>query len=104
MIMNVAVRCAKHSPIFGHIASSHTECRRCSRSIDAMPATVSLIIGLARSHAGFVSAPPGSGGTTFTGMRASLSRLLKPCCPSAVTLSWVDICGAAAIVRLRRSR
>ena len=28
MIMKVAVRCAKHSPMFGHIASSQTECSR----------------------------------------------------------------------------
>ncbi len=33
MIMNVAVPLLKHSPMFGHEASSHTVCRRCSRRI-----------------------------------------------------------------------
>jgi hypothetical protein len=87
MIMNVAVRCAKHSPMFGHIASSQTECNRCSRSVAAMPATVSLIIGRACSQGGFGSTVPLSAGTIFTGMRASLSRLRLPCWPSAVRLS-----------------
>jgi len=31
MIMNVAVPLPKHSPMFGHEASSHTVCRLCSR-------------------------------------------------------------------------
>ena len=31
-IMNVAVPAPQHSPIFGHLASSHTVLRRCSRT------------------------------------------------------------------------
>ena len=33
MIMNVAVPLPKHSPMFGHDASSHTVCSLCSRRI-----------------------------------------------------------------------
>ena len=33
MIMNVAVPLPKHSPMFGHEASSHTECSLCSRNL-----------------------------------------------------------------------
>ena len=33
MIMNVAVPLPKHSPMFGHEASSHTVCSLCSRRI-----------------------------------------------------------------------
>ncbi|WP_372460582.1 hypothetical protein [Paraburkholderia unamae] len=41
--------------------------------------------GRARSQGGFgKTAPLPAGGTIFTGMRASFSRLRRPCCPSAV--------------------
>ena len=56
------------------------------RRIAAMPATVSLIIGLACSHGGFGKTSARAGGTTFTGIRASLSRLRATrtrSCPSA---------------------
>ena len=62
-----------------------------------MPATVSLIIGRACSQGGLGKTSPLAGGTTFTGIRASLSPLRLPCWPSAVTAVTPAPCRAASI-------
>src|SRR4051812_16843624 len=67
-IMNVAVPLPKHSPMFGHEASSHTVCRFCARRMRLMSwKRESGIAARTRIHAGFASA---SRGTILMGMRA----------------------------------
>src|SRR5512134_709178 len=56
MIMKVAVPPAKHSPRFGQDASSHTVCRRFSRSTPLSRPTAGLAGERARIHGGLRSA------------------------------------------------
>ena len=55
MIMNVAVPLLKHSPMFGHDASSHTVCRRWSRRIFLISLKRGLDDARTRIHSGLGS-------------------------------------------------
>src|SRR3989344_40153 len=70
MIMNVAVPPPKHSPRFGHEASSHTVFSWCSRSSRLSRPTSGCVGARARIQVGLRS---GVCGTTLIGMRATLS-------------------------------
>ena len=54
--MNVAVPLPKHSPMFGHEASSHTVCRPCSRSVCLTALKVSLCDTRTRIQLGLTKA------------------------------------------------
>ena len=69
--MNVAVPCEKHSPRFGHDASSHTVTRRCSRRRPLSLVTSGPTGARTRIHGGFRGSGP-STGMTLTGLRAVL--------------------------------
>ena len=72
MIMNVAVPLPKHSPIFGHEASSHTVNNSCSRRIFLIsPKRVDEDAAFTRIHSGFFRVSLCS---TLTGMRDTLSN------------------------------
>ena len=58
-IMNVAVPLPKHSPIFGHEASSHTVCSRCSRSTRFMSRNRGACDNRTRIQSGFASIDAG---------------------------------------------
>src|SRR5436190_4865711 len=69
-IMNVAVPLPKHSPMFGHEASSHTVCRLCRRSTSLISWKRELgLAALTRIHAGLGS---GALGTMSGAMRIVL--------------------------------
>ena len=70
MIMNVAVPWLKHSPRFGHEASSHTVCSACARSRFFSRPTSGCVGLFARIHGGL---RVGVCSTTLTGMRATLA-------------------------------
>ncbi len=73
--MNVAVPLPKHSPMFGHEASSHTVCRRCSRRISLISKKRGDEGARTRIHSGLRS---GSAATPpcVLGMRRGLARAL----------------------------
>ncbi|MCY1411612.1 hypothetical protein D9M71_270010 [compost metagenome] len=78
MIMNVAVPPEKHSPRFGHDASSHTLCNLCLRS-KALTRATSGEVGIStRIQSGLRGTS--SVGRIFTGIRATFSapRSLTP--------------------------
>src|SRR5580692_1321407 len=56
--MIVAVPAFQHSPIFGHLASSHTVASRCSRTMSWTARKPSPVGALARSHWGFGNREP----------------------------------------------
>jgi hypothetical protein len=69
--MNVAVPLPKHSPMFGHEASSQTVCSRWSRRMRLMSWKREPTVGaFTRIHSGFRS---GAAGTILIGMRAVLA-------------------------------
>src|SRR5450631_3231597 len=70
MIMNVAVPWPKHSPMFGHEASSQTVCRFASRRIFLISVKRSPPPARTRIHSGLRK---GSDCTTLIGMREVLS-------------------------------
>jgi hypothetical protein len=82
MIKQVAVPWVKHSPRFGHEASSHTVYRRCRRSRGSLSRCTSGLVGaFTRIQAGLRGKRP-STGAIFTGIRAvfsaPFSRLGRP--------------------------
>src|SRR5215813_3796709 len=81
MIMNVAVPFEKHSPMFGHDASSHTVCRLCSRRIFLISPKRGDDGARARIHSGFFRR---SAGTILIGMRAVFA---SPLCLTPAELS-----------------
>ena len=83
MIMNVAVPLPKHSPMFGHDASSHTVCRLCSRRILLISTKRGDDAARTRIHAGFFSA---SAATTLIGMRDVFA---SPLCLTPAALAGV---------------
>ncbi len=98
MIIKVAVPPPKHSPKFGHCASSHTVANLCSRK---MP-LILLISGDAGSLTRIQSGLRGNSrvGITFTGMRATLSapRSFSP----GTTLRGLSLIAITRNVRERR--
>ena len=73
MIMKVAVPWPKHSPMFGHEASSHTVCSFASRRICLISVKRSPPPARTRIHSGLRS---GSAGTTLIGDAGGLERAL----------------------------
>ncbi len=67
MIMNVAVPLLKHSPMFGHDASSHTVCSRCSRRMPLISLNRGDDAARTRIQSGFLSR---GAATTLIGIRA----------------------------------
>lgn len=90
MIMKVAVPWAKHSPIFGHEASSHTVFNRCERNSALRRPTCGCVGERARIHAGFLS---GSLRSILIGMRAVFAAPFpsRTASASGVEPEW-DIC------------
>ena len=81
MIMNVAVPFEKHSPMFGHDASSHTVCRLCARRICLISAKRGDEAARTRIHGGFLSR---SAGTIL--MRDARAVFAPPLCLTPASL------------------
>ena len=94
MIMNVAVPLPKHSPMFGHDASSHTVCRLCSRRIALISRKRGDDAARTRIHGGLRSV---SAATTLIGMRAVLPApfCLTPACTPVAGGDAVAVSGSS---------
>ncbi|MNE99048.1 hypothetical protein D3C80_1976630 [compost metagenome] len=92
MIMKVAVPPEKHSPRFGHEASSQTLCSLCLRSSALTRATSGEVAISTRIHSGLRGIS--SVGRIFTGIRATFSapRSFTPACSGCgrVATAWVS--------------